>query len=82
MRELLRVCCESFACLVQEEGRTSPHHSRPVRLSRILRPSSTPTDPDAVPPRRALLWLAFWVVLLVGLVLYFKYERLIVPLLA
>jgi hypothetical protein len=52
-----------------------------LRLSRILRPSTSTTDGDAIPLRRALLWLGFGVVLIVGLVLYFKYERLVVPLL-
>jgi hypothetical protein len=52
-----------------------------LRLSRILRQSKSTTDPDAIPLRRALLWLAFGAVLVVGLVLYFKYERLVVPLL-
>ena len=66
---------------MQEEGRPFPPHSGPLRLSRILRLSKTTSDADALPLRRALLWLAFGVVLVVGLVLYFKYERLVVPLL-
>ena len=56
-------------------------HSGPLRLSRILRQSQATPQSDVIPLSRALLWLAFWVVLLVGLVLYFKYERLVVPLL-
>jgi hypothetical protein len=51
-----------------------------LRLSRIFRSSKRTTDPDAVPLSRALLWLTFGVVLVVGLVLYFKFERLVVPL--
>jgi hypothetical protein len=35
-----------------------------------------------VPLVRALMWLLFGVVLLVGLVLYFKYERVVLPLLS
>jgi hypothetical protein len=35
-----------------------------------------------VPPVRALMWLLFGVVLLVGLALYFKYERVVLPLLS
>jgi hypothetical protein len=68
---------------VQEEGRTPPPHNRPVlRLSRIFRRSeTTAADPDAVPLARVLLWGLFGVVLLVGLVLYFKYERVVLPLL-
>ncbi len=77
MRESLRI----IACSVQEEGRTSPLQFGPLRLSRFFRQSKTTIDPEAVPLRRALLWLAFWIVLAVGLVLYFKYERLVVPLL-
>jgi hypothetical protein len=52
-----------------------------LRLSRIFRRSETTDDPEAVPLGRALLWAVFGVVLLVGLVLYFKYERVVVPLL-
>jgi hypothetical protein len=52
-----------------------------LRLSRIFRKTETTTDPDAVPLGRALLWAAFGVVLVLGLILYFKYERVVVPLL-
>jgi hypothetical protein len=52
-----------------------------LRLSRVFRRSETTADPDAVPLRRVLLWALFGVVLLVGLVLYFKYERVVLPLL-
>jgi hypothetical protein len=51
-----------------------------LRLSRIFRRSDATADPDAVPLGRALLWALFGVVLLVGLVLYFKYERVVLPL--
>jgi hypothetical protein len=34
-----------------------------------------------VPLRRTLLWLLFGAVVMAGLVMYFKYERLVVPLL-
>ena len=72
-----------FACLVQEEGPpVTPQNRPPVRLPRILRPSEPSTNPDAVPFGRALLWGLFGVVLLVGLVLYFKYERVVAPLLS
>ena len=56
-------------------------HSGQLRLSRILRQSQSTPHTDAIPLGRALLWLAFGVVLIVGLALYFKYERLVVPLL-
>jgi hypothetical protein len=52
-----------------------------LRLSRSLRTSETTTAPDAVPLRRALTWGVFGIVLIVGLVLYFKYERVVIPLL-
>jgi len=52
-----------------------------LRLSRIFRRSETTADPDAVPLGRALLWALFGVTLVVGLVLYFRYERIVVPLL-
>ena len=67
--------------MVQEEGRTTPSHERPLRLSRFLRGQGSTPDPDAVPLRRALLWLLFGAVVIAGLVMYFKYERLVVPLL-
>jgi hypothetical protein len=52
-----------------------------VRLSRIFRNPESTDGPDAVPFGRAFAWGVFGVVLVVGLVLYFKYERLVVPLL-
>lgn len=52
----------------------------PLRLSRIFGRAETTTDPDAIPLRRALLWIVFGVVLVAGLVLYFKFERVVVPL--
>ena len=51
-----------------------------MRLSRILGKAETSTDSDAIPVRRALLWALFGVVLVAGLVLYFKFERVVVPL--
>ncbi len=66
---------------MQEEGRTLPPPFGTLRLSRIFRTAESPTDPDAVPPRQTVLWMLFAIVLLIGLVLYFKFERLVVPLL-
>jgi hypothetical protein len=51
-----------------------------MRLSRIVRQPDSPTDPDAVPLRRMILWIVVGAALVVGVVLYFKYERLLVPL--
>ncbi len=66
---------------MQEEGRTLPPPFGTLRLSRIFRTAESPTDPDTVPLRQAVLWALFAIVLVIGLVLYFKYERLVVPLL-
>jgi hypothetical protein len=78
----LRELWESFAWLVQEEGRIPPpHFPAPLRLSRLFRRSEPTTDPDAVPLGRALWWGLFGLALVVGLVLYFKFERVVVPLL-
>jgi hypothetical protein len=49
-----------------------------VRLSRFIRQSSS--GEDAVPLRRAIAWALVGGVMLLGLVLYFKYERLVLPL--
>ena len=49
-----------------------------VRLSRLLPKSSS--DEEAVPLRRVLLWALVAVGIVVGLVLYFIYERQITPL--
>jgi hypothetical protein len=43
--------------------------------------SQQPSDVDAIPLRRVLLWALVGVAIVVGVVLYFRYERLIVPLL-
>jgi hypothetical protein len=52
-----------------------------LRFSRNVGDQGSPPDPDAVSPRRALLWLLFGALVIAGLVMYFKYERLVVPLL-
>jgi hypothetical protein len=50
-----------------------------LRLSRFLRQPSS--NDGAVPLRRVLLWTLVGVALVVGLLLYFRYERQIAPLL-
>ena len=77
----MRESCASFACVVQEEGRTPPSRHRPLRISRKLRDQGSPPEPEVVSPRRAVLWLLFAAAVIAGLVMYFKYERLVVPLL-
>jgi hypothetical protein len=67
--------------VVQEEGRTIPSHDRALRLSRIFRGQGSTPDPEAVPLRRTLPWLLLGAAVIAGLVMYFKYERLVVPLL-
>jgi hypothetical protein len=54
-----------------------------MRLSRVFRPSARtadPLDPDAVPLRRVLAWALVGAALVVGLVLYVRYARLLEPL--
>jgi hypothetical protein len=78
LRELVRV-------FRVPRARRRPHVASPftaqLRLSRIFRRAETSANPDAVPLGRAILWGVFGIVLLVGLVLYFKYERIVAPLL-
>ena len=52
-----------------------------MRLSRVIRQADAPSDAETVPLRRAILWMFVGAALVVGLILYFKYERLIHPLL-
>ncbi len=52
-----------------------------TRLSRMFR-TDDESSGDAIPLRRVLFWAAVWVGLLAGIVLYFKYARLLTPLLA
>lgn len=68
------------ACTVQEEGRTFPPPIGQLRLPRIFRTAQSTTNPDAVPLRQVVLWGLFAIALVIGLTLYFKYERLVVPL--
>jgi type VI protein secretion system component VasF len=49
-----------------------------VRLSRLLPRSSS--DDEAVPLRRVVVWGLVAAAIVVGLVLYFIYERQITPL--
>jgi hypothetical protein len=50
-----------------------------VRSSRNQRPDETPPPAD-VPARRALVWGLIGAAIIVGLVLYFLYARLLQPL--
>ncbi|MEP6620073.1 MAG: hypothetical protein ABJE47_12185 [bacterium] len=53
-----------------------------MRLSRFLRPGDTDLLDETVPMRRVVFWIAVWAGILLGLVLYFKYARHLVPMLA
>ena len=66
-------------------ARRRPHatleSSAQLRLPGLFRRADRSADPDAVPLARMVLWALFGVAVLLGLVLYFKYERLVAPLL-
>ncbi|MEP7002594.1 MAG: hypothetical protein ABI969_19035 [bacterium] len=53
----------------------------PLRLSRILRPEDANYEDERIPLRQVILWVLVWVAMIVGIVLYFKYARLLTPLL-
>lgn len=53
-----------------------------MRLSRIIRSDIEGTPEETISRRRVMFWVAVWVVLLVGIALYFKYARFLTPLLA
>ena len=53
-----------------------------MRLSRIIRSDADGTPEEAISRRRVVFWVAVWIVLLVGIALYFKYARSLTPLLA
>lgn len=54
-----------------------------MRFTRFLRqPDETPPQPSRLPIRRLLLWALIGVAIVVGLVLYFLYARLLEPLVA
>lgn len=52
-----------------------------MRFNRFLRhPDESPPRPSDVPVRRAVMWSLIGLAIVVGLVLYFLYARLIQPL--
>lgn len=67
---------------MQEEGPQFTSTTRPLRLSRFLRPGDTESPDETVPLRRLLFWIVVWLGLVLGIVLYFKYARHLVPMLA
>lgn len=52
-----------------------------MRLSRVLRQQDAEIGDESVTLRRALLWVVVGLAIAVAIVLYFKYARLLVPLL-
>jgi hypothetical protein len=52
-----------------------------MRLSRMFR-ADDESRGDAIPLRRVVFWAAIWLALLVGIFFYFRYARLLTPLLA
>ena len=67
---------------VQEEGPCPPLICRPLRLSRIFRPEDGQHVDEKIPFRRKVAWGLVWVVIVIGIALYFTYARLLTPLLA
>ena len=53
-----------------------------MRLSRILRADDETTTGEVISFRRKIFWAVVWIALLAGMALYFKYARLLTPLLA
>ena len=52
-----------------------------MRLSRVLKPNDAKYQDEIIPKGRIAFWVLVWVGILVGLVLYFKYARLLTPML-
>ena len=50
-----------------------------MRLSRILRSNDPSPDDERIPLRSVLLWTVVALAILVGVILYFKYERSLIP---
>ncbi|MEP6730005.1 MAG: hypothetical protein ABJE10_05180 [bacterium] len=53
-----------------------------MRVSRVLNPNDVKYIDEKIPLSRILFWAAVWLGLLVGVVFYFKYARLLTPLLS
>ena len=65
----------------KKKARVQLFPSRPLRLSRILRPEEIRNLEEEIPLRRIVGWVLVWVVLIGGVALYFKYARFLTPLL-
>ncbi len=53
-----------------------------MRLSRVLKPNDSRNQDEIIPKRRIAFWVVVWIGIIVGLVLYFKYARLLTPMLS
>ena len=52
-----------------------------MRLTRVLRPDDSNNSDERIGVRRIVFWAVVWVGILMGIVFYFKYARLLTPLL-
>ena len=52
-----------------------------MRLSRMLRPVDVKPLDDSISLTRAVFWIVVWIGLIGAIILYFKYARLLTPLL-
>ena len=66
----------------KKKARVHPSSCRPLRLSRIFRPEDAQHLEEKIPLRRKVAWGLVWVGIVIGIALYFKYARLLTPLLA
>ena len=67
---------------MQEEGPFSlTANRRKVRLTRVLQPDDSNNTDERIGVRRIVFWVAVWVAIVLGIVFYFKYARLLTPLL-
>jgi hypothetical protein len=52
-----------------------------VRLTRVLQPDDSNNTDERIGVRRIVFWVAVWVAIFLGIFFYFKYARLLTPLL-
>jgi hypothetical protein len=52
-----------------------------MRVSRKFRLFGDAGEGEDIPTRRILVWVLVWIAILAGIVLYFKYARLLTPML-
>ena len=66
---------------MQEEGPLHPPNIRPLRVSRVPRPTDVKYLEEKIPVRRVVFWVAVWIGIFAGIVFYFTYARLLTSLL-